>query len=57
VHIRHSYSPVVGGSSSVGYDIEAAQHPGRPSADDKHVIDEINSLCLEPLLAPKPKAK
>jgi hypothetical protein len=50
VHIRHSYSPVVGGTNSVRYGIEAAQHPGKKSADDKYIIDEVNSLCLEPPL-------
>ena len=46
VHIRHSYSPVLGGTNSVSYGLKGK----RKNTDEKYYVDEINSLCLEPRL-------
>ena len=46
VHIRHSYSPVLGGTNSVSYGLQGK----RKDPDEKYYVDEINSLCLEPQL-------
>jgi hypothetical protein len=49
IHIRHQYTPVLGGTNSVRYGLEAERLPKtQQSGDDKQTIDEIDSLCLEP---------
>jgi hypothetical protein len=55
VHIQHRYSPVPGGTNSVGYGLSLKSTP-RPAAeykkipdlkaDDKNTVEEIDSLCL-----------
>lgn len=49
VHIEHSYSPVYGGTNSVGYGLEA-EHEKHPDENAKYLVEEIQSLCLEPPL-------
>jgi len=51
-HIEHRYPPVLGGTNSVRYGLEAKKLP-RPTDDAKYVAREIESLCLEPKLQTK----
>ncbi len=51
VRIRHTYSPVLGGTNSVSYGLEAERERKKHrDKDEQYVIDEIDSLCLEPAL-------
>ena len=53
VHIEHRYTPVLGGTNSVRYGLEAEKSTARPDADTRYLIGEIDSLCLEPPLKEK----
>ncbi|MGA7158067.1 MAG: DUF4424 family protein [Acidobacteriaceae bacterium] len=51
IHIRHEYTPVLGGTNSVLYGLEAERLPKTQRTDDsKEIAAEIQSLCLEPSL-------
>jgi len=53
VHIRHEYSPAIGGSNSFSYGLRGEQELARKAkrtADEAQEIDEVESMCFEPAL-------
>lgn len=50
VHIQHRYSPVLGGTNSVRYGLEAERTAGTKNEDQNLEASEVDSLCPQPSL-------